>query len=160
MSWPVKTNYIPWKSKPTKLYPIAKEGILSSLFAIRLLRLDFQGHKKKTLVFSHPLKKYVGSTFDHGFFQIIVVENSKKKEIFKKTNTAGVFRWLLFSSHVDPLFDKFDPHLSANHCLQLPWRISHQRVCPHHVVKRSPVTRARFGMSRKLETGLPTRGGR
>ena len=146
MSWPVKTHYPGSPSRPN--LPIAKEGILSSLFGHSLLRLDFQGHQKKTLFFS-PIWKNMLIKIASWFFP-----NNKWWKIptnppnLQKTNFPAVslirVAFASFLTHVDKFDLRPDSTLAsrANHCLQLPWRISHQRVCPEPRLQSnvSPVT--------------------
>lgn len=119
MSWPVKTHYIPWKSKPTKLYPLLKRESFHPCLAIRCFDWTSRATKKKHWFFSHPFEKICWINIRSCFFQIIVVENSKKKKSSKK-QTPPVFSGGFSFFTCWPLFDKFDPHLSGESLSSTP----------------------------------------
>ena len=159
-------NTLPWKSKPTKLYPLLKRESFHPYLAIRCFDWTFRATKKNIIFFTN-LKKYVGSKLHHDFFQITsggkfqkIPPNLQKNKLSRRFTHQGGFCLFLNTCRQIRPSTRLDPRLSGESLSSTPmedftpkglsWTTVAVKRFPRSLVKR-------FGMSGKFRNRTPNK---
>ena len=118
-------NTLPWKSKPTKLYPLLKRESFHPCLAIRCFDWTSRATKKNTAFFSSPIWKVCWIKIGSCFFPNHSGGKFQNKRNFQKQTSRRCFQGGdTLSSHVDSRpstnSTRLDPHLSGESLSSTP----------------------------------------